>query len=85
MLWELSKGPRASRALRDATSISPAVLQRRHDTLRAAQIVEWEKGAGYQLTATGEALIASFSPLYAFAADWTGALGAGLEPAAGSN
>jgi DNA-binding HxlR family transcriptional regulator len=84
LLWELSEGARTSRALREATAISPTVLQTRLDALRAARIVEHGKGEGYRLTATGEALIASFAPLYAFAADWAAAMGEqrdGLDPA----
>lgn len=71
ILWELRDGPLTSRALRDATEISPTVLQARLDTLRNASIIELVKGTGYGLTSLGEELIADFAPLYSFASRWS--------------
>lgn len=82
LLWELGAGARTSRALRDATAISPTVLQARLDALRAARIVALEKGSGYRLTPVGEELIGAFAPLYAFASDWAQLVGARAEPPA---
>src|SRR3546814_6777751 len=49
LLWELRDGARTSRDLREATAISPTVLQSRLDELRAAGIAELARGSGYRL------------------------------------
>lgn len=70
VLWELRDGPLSSRALREATGISPTVLQTRIDELRAGGIVELQSGSGYRMTPLGVELTAAFAPLYAFANRW---------------
>ena len=70
VLWELRLGPLRSRALREACGdLSPTVLQRRLDELRAAGLIELAD-AGYGLTARGAELLAAFAPLYDFAERW---------------
>lgn len=70
VLWELRAGPLRSRALRTACGdLSPTVLQRRLDELRAAGLVELADD-GYALTPRGAELLAAFAPLYDFAERW---------------
>jgi DNA-binding HxlR family transcriptional regulator len=71
--WELRDGPQTSRALRAACDdVSPTVLQARLSELRAAGLVELNRGRGYELTTLGAELMATFMPLYAFAERWAG-------------
>jgi len=73
VLWELRDAPLRSRALRAACDdISPTVLQRRIDELRAAGLVR-RAPDGYALTALGGDFLAAFAPLYAFAETWAAA------------
>lgn len=71
LLWELRDGPRTSRSLREATAISPNVLQSRLDELRAAGLADLAKREGYRLTDLGHELVAAFAPLYGFASRWS--------------
>lgn len=71
VLWELRDGPRSSRGLRDATGISPTVLQARVNDLRDAGMINLKAGSGYEMTELGRELSASFAPLYAFATRWS--------------
>ena len=71
VVWELRGDPLTSRALREACDdVSPTVLQTRISELRDAQIIRHEKASGYQLTELGRDLLASITPLYAFADRW---------------
>lgn len=74
LLWELRDGARTSRSLREATAISPNVLQSRLDDLRAAGLAELVKREGYRLTDLGHELVAAFAPLYSFASRWSEAI-----------
>ena len=71
ILWELRGGPLTSRALRAACDdASPTVLQARLSDLRAAQLVELQPRAGYELTSWGREFLMAFMPLYGFAERW---------------
>lgn len=71
VIWELRGEPLTSRALREACDdVSPTVLQTRISELRAAQIIDHEKAAGYRLTELGRELLSAVMPLYAFADRW---------------
>ncbi|WP_372781276.1 winged helix-turn-helix transcriptional regulator [Phenylobacterium sp.] len=71
IVWELRNGALTSRALREACDdASPTVLQTRLAELRRAHLVTHERPLGYQLTALGRDMLASFMPLYGFADRW---------------
>jgi len=75
ILWELSlaREPLTFRALQTAADTNPSVLNSRLRELRAARIVE-HGGGGYQLSATGGALVALILPLHAWADRWAAQL-----------
>lgn len=70
ILWELRGGSMTSRQLRDATGISPTVLQARVNELREAGIVALQGRSGYEMTAIGRELAIAFAPLYDFSLRW---------------
>jgi DNA-binding HxlR family transcriptional regulator len=73
VLWELRNGALNARALRTACDeASPTVLQARLSELRLAGLVDHATGRGYALTASGDALLVAFGPLYDFADTWAG-------------
>jgi DNA-binding HxlR family transcriptional regulator len=77
VIWELEQAgkPLTFRELRTACGdLSSSVLTRRLHELTQVLIVE-RTGAGYALTSTGRALIASLKPVLAWARDWSQALG----------
>ena len=70
ILWELRAGdPLTFRALQDAATANPSLLNTRLAELRAARIVAHE-GEGYLLTATGRELVSSLMPLVSWADRW---------------
>lgn len=70
ILWELRSGePMTFRLLQEAAATNPALLNTRLAELRAAAIVSHE-GLGYQLTASGQALLKALRPLAKWAAQW---------------
>lgn len=71
ILWELREVPLTFRASRThCDEMSPSVLNKRLAELRGAGIVLGERGVGYQLTKSGEDLLASLTPLHNWAAAW---------------
>jgi DNA-binding HxlR family transcriptional regulator len=71
VLWELRAGPKSFRGLRDACDeVSPSVLNDRLKELRAAGLVDLEKGEGYMLTASAEELGEMLLPLDEWARGW---------------
>jgi len=77
ILWELRDGnPMTFRALQDAASTNPSLLNTRLSELRAARLVVHE-GEGYLLTATGKELLRALRPL----ADWAGRWGSSQSDA----
>lgn len=76
ILWELrEQRPMTFRALQEAASTNPSLLNTRLHELRAAGVVCHE-GEGYRLTETGAELLAALQPLAGWAAKW----GERLEP-----
>jgi DNA-binding HxlR family transcriptional regulator len=75
ILWELAlaRAPLTFRALQTAAETNPSVLNSRLRELRAASIVEHVSG-GYQLSATGGALVALILPLHVWADRWAAQL-----------
>jgi len=72
ILWELREGrPMTFRALQEAASTNPSLLNTRLGELRDARIVD-HAGEGYFLTATGLELLEALRPL----ADWADRWGA---------
>jgi DNA-binding HxlR family transcriptional regulator len=72
IIWELHRasGPLTFRALREAAGgLSSSVLTRRLAELTELRVVD-HAGAGYQLTRTGERLVASLLPLQEWARGW---------------
>jgi DNA-binding HxlR family transcriptional regulator len=70
ILWELRDGkPMTFRALQDAASTNPSLLNTRLSELRAASLVVHE-GEGYLLTATGNDLLWALRPLVDWANQW---------------
>jgi DNA-binding HxlR family transcriptional regulator len=84
VIWELEQAgePLTFRELRAACGdLSSSVLTRRLHELTATLIVA-RSSAGYTLTPSGRALVASLGPVLAWARDWSRALaeaGAGEE------
>jgi DNA-binding HxlR family transcriptional regulator len=77
VIWELEQAgkPLTFRELRTACGdLSSSVLTRRLRELTQALIIE-RTSAGYALTLTGRALIASLKPVLAWARDWSQARG----------
>jgi DNA-binding HxlR family transcriptional regulator len=77
VIWELEQAgkPLTFRELRTACGdLSSSVLTRRLHELTQALIIEHTR-AGYALTSTGRALVASLDPVLAWARDWSQALG----------
>ncbi|HEX7919461.1 MAG TPA: helix-turn-helix domain-containing protein [Bradyrhizobium sp.] len=71
IVWELRDGALTSRALRTACDeASPTILQTRLTELREAGFVELTD-EGYDLTALGRELFATFTPLQRFADRWS--------------
>lgn len=89
ILWELrEQRPMTFRALQEAASTNPGLLNTRLHELRAAGLVCHE-GEGYRLTEPGAGLLAALQPLAGWAATWGERLEAGAqagppEPGAGS-
>jgi len=72
VLWELrGQDPLTFRALQEAASTNPALLNTRLAELREAGLVDHE--GGYRLTAEGRALLQALQPLSAWAERWGGA------------
>lgn len=69
ILWELRADRLTFRALSAAADTSPSVLNTRLAELRAAAIID-HTDEGYGLTADGTALLASLTPLHAWAESW---------------
>jgi DNA-binding HxlR family transcriptional regulator len=83
ILWELRDRALTFRALQEAAATNPSVLNARLAELRAARLVE-HGPEGYALTPHGQALLATFLPLNAWADDWAKTLaprGRGSSPA----
>jgi DNA-binding HxlR family transcriptional regulator len=73
ILWELREGvPMTFRALQEAASTNPSLLNTRLAELRAAGLVD-HAGDGYVLTAAGEALLQALRPLADWAEHWAAA------------
>ena len=71
ILWELREQSLTSRALREACDdASPTVIQSRVAELREAGWLELNLAGGYGLTAGGRELLATLTPLHAFAERW---------------
>jgi DNA-binding HxlR family transcriptional regulator len=68
VLWELRGEPLTFRALQDAASTNPALLNTRLKELREAGLVEHD--GGYRLTADGRALLSALQPLWSWAESW---------------
>ena len=76
VLWELRDGAQTFRELRTrCDDVSPTVLNQRLAELREAGIVAHGEGAGYALTASGDALLAALAPLHDWAARWARSTG----------
>jgi DNA-binding HxlR family transcriptional regulator len=76
IIWELDQtvAPLTFRALREAAGgLSSSVLTRRLAELTELSVVD-HAGGGYQLTPTGERLVASLLPLQEWAREWAAAL-----------
>jgi len=75
ILWELSlaREPLTFRALQAAAETNPSVLNSRLTELRAVRLIE-HASRGYQLSATGGALVALILPLQAWADRWSAQL-----------
>ncbi|HTZ87390.1 MAG TPA: helix-turn-helix domain-containing protein [Solirubrobacteraceae bacterium] len=70
-LWELRSEPLTFRELQiRCGGISSSVLNQRLRELRAAGILERERGTGYQLTHEGKALLDALVPLQDWSERW---------------
>ena len=70
ILWELRDGAALTfRALQDAAQTNPSLLNTRLKELREAGLVD-HQGEGYQLTASGRALLVALQPLSDWAQRW---------------
>jgi DNA-binding HxlR family transcriptional regulator len=71
ILWELSlaDGPLTFRGLQAAAQTNPSVLNKRLKELRDGRLVA-HSGEGYELSRTGNELLALFLPLHAWADAW---------------
>ncbi len=69
ILWELRAETLTFRALLEAAATNPGVLNTRLGELRDAGVVETVAG-GYALTGDGRRLLASLTPLDAWAKRW---------------
>ncbi len=70
LLWELRRGPLTFAELQErCDAMSPSVLNQRISELREARIVAHSLG-GYRLTAEGNGLLASLTPLDHWAKRW---------------
>jgi DNA-binding HxlR family transcriptional regulator len=80
ILWELSlaEGALTFRGLQAAAQTNPSVLNKRLKELRDGRLVA-HSGEGYELSSTGNELLALFLPLHAWADEW--ALGLKKDPA----
>jgi DNA-binding HxlR family transcriptional regulator len=75
VLWELRRDPLTFAELqRRCDAMSPSVLNQRISELRQAHIIAHTQG-GYRLTAEGESLLASISPLDKWAKRWARGVG----------
>src|SRR5215472_5661119 len=71
VVWELRDGALSFRALQErCDAMSPSVLMRRLDELRATDIVATDPAGGYGLTGEGRALLRALAPLDAWARAW---------------
>lgn len=78
IVWELGAGAMTYRELAAAApDMSTSVLTQRLRDLRAARLVEHERGTGYRLTPLGSDLLAHLIPLR----EWAGRVEFGAEPA----
>ena len=75
ILWELSiaEGPLTFRGLQTAAQTNPSVLNKRLKELRDGRLVA-HSGRGYELSATGNELLALFLPLHVWADEWASQL-----------
>lgn len=72
VLWELRREPLTFRQLQTrCEEMSSSVLNQRLRELRQAGVVEQERGAGYNLTAEGQELLAALKPLGTWADRWS--------------
>ena len=68
IVWELRAGAMTYRELAARVpDMSTSVLTQRLRELRAARLVEHERGTGYRLTMQGDDLLARLTPLRAWA------------------
>ena len=75
ILWELRERRLTFRALQVAAATNPSVLNARLKELREARLVA-HGDDGYALTPHGQALLATFLPLHAWAEEWATLLAA---------
>jgi DNA-binding HxlR family transcriptional regulator len=69
ILWELRDGaPQTFRALQEAAKLSPATLNMRLRELRAAGLIDAERG--YRLTKLSQQLLPALEPLQAWSVTW---------------
>lgn len=72
ILWELRERSLTSRALREACDdASPTVIQSRVAEMREAGWLALNPAGGYGLTASGQELLATLTPLHQFAERWS--------------
>lgn len=72
VLWELRREPLTFRQLqRSCEEMSSSVLNQRLRELRAAGVVEQQRGEGYSLTPEGQALLEALKPLSTWADRWS--------------
>lgn len=72
ILWELRERSLTSRALREACDdASPTVIQSRVAEMREAGWLALNPAGGYSLTASGQELLATLTPLHQFAERWS--------------
>jgi DNA-binding HxlR family transcriptional regulator len=78
ILWELSlaEGPLTFRGLQAAAQTNPSVLNKRLKELRDGRLVA-HSGEGYELSRTGNELLALFLPLHTWAEEWASGLKSG--------
>jgi DNA-binding HxlR family transcriptional regulator len=69
IIWELREKRLTFRALQEAASTNPSVLNARLAELREARIVEHGPD-GYGLTVRGRKLLEAFLPLHTWAEEW---------------
>ena len=75
ILWELREESLGFRALQArCSSLSPTILSRRLNEMRAMTIVRQRENGEYALTPAGKKLGAIILPLHFWAGDWAAAL-----------